>query len=68
MPIVELMRVIKEMSSGDEVELLADDRAFPADVRAWCHKTQNTLIELKEDRATDSTGEKTTHVARVRKS
>jgi tRNA 2-thiouridine synthesizing protein A len=53
------MRVIKTLEGGDEVEVVADDRAFPADVEAWCKKTGNSLISLTQDDAG--------HVARVRK-
>jgi TusA-related sulfurtransferase len=59
MPIIELMRELKTMSAGEEVEVLADDRAFPADVAAWCKKTSNTLVSLAEKGGA--------HVAIVRK-
>ena len=58
-PIVELMRVIKTLPEGDEVEVKADDKAFPADVEAWCKKTGNALVRL--------TMENSEHVALVRK-
>ena len=58
-PIVELMRAVRGMVDGDTVEVLADDRAFPADVTAWCRKTQNILIRI------ESKGE--THLAIVQK-
>lgn len=45
-PIVELMRAMRALSEGESLEVIADDRAFPADVAAWCKKTQNTLISL----------------------
>lgn len=45
-PIVELMRAVRGMHNGETVEILADDRAFPADVAAWCRKTQNVLIQI----------------------
>jgi tRNA 2-thiouridine synthesizing protein A len=48
MPIVELMRVITSALEGDEIVVLADDHAFPADVEAWCRKTGNKLLEVKE--------------------
>jgi tRNA 2-thiouridine synthesizing protein A len=47
-PIVELMRAIREVAVGDEIEVLADDRAFPSDVRAWCTKTGHALLSLGE--------------------
>jgi tRNA 2-thiouridine synthesizing protein A len=58
-PIVELMRVVKTLAGGEEVEVRADDQAFPADVEAWCKKTGNALVRL----AKDESG----HVALVRK-
>jgi tRNA 2-thiouridine synthesizing protein A len=59
MPIVELMRVVSKMAAGEAVEITADDRAFPADVAAWCKKTGNTLVSLSENHSV--------HVAVVRK-
>ncbi len=47
-PIVELMREMRSLGSGESVEVLANDRAFPADVTAWCKKTSNVLLELDE--------------------
>jgi TusA-related sulfurtransferase len=40
------MRAIRAVASGDVIEILADDRAFPADVTAWCRKTNNTLVSI----------------------
>ena len=45
-PIVELMRAIRAVGDGDTIEIIADDRAFPADVAAWCRKTNNALVTL----------------------
>lgn len=58
-PIVELMRTIRGMSDGETVEVIADDRAFPADVTAWCRKTQNALVRMETHADT--------HVAVIRK-
>ena len=58
-PIVELMRAIRGVDDGDTVEVIADDRAFPADVAAWCRKTNNALVKL--DTRADG------HVAVIRK-
>ena len=46
-PIVELMREIRALSNGDTIEILANDRAFPADVTAWCKKTSHVLESLE---------------------
>lgn len=45
-PIVELMRAMRGLREGESLEVIADDRAFPADVSAWCKKTHNTLVRL----------------------
>lgn len=45
-PIVELMRVVRALNDGETVEVVADDRAFPADVAAWCAKTGHKLVVL----------------------
>ena len=58
-PIVELMRAIRGLNNGETIEIIADDRAFPADVAAWCRKTNNSLVLL--DTRTDG------HRAVVRK-
>ncbi len=49
MPIVVLSKEMRSMSSGDELCMLADDPAFPADVEAWCTKTGNVLVSLTSD-------------------
>jgi len=48
-PIVELMREMRTLAVGETVEIIADDRAFPADVTAWCKKTENALLQLRTD-------------------
>jgi tRNA 2-thiouridine synthesizing protein A len=48
-PIVELMRAIRGMTPGETIEVVADDRAFPADVAAWCTKTGNHLLTIEEE-------------------
>jgi tRNA 2-thiouridine synthesizing protein A len=58
-PIVELMRAMAPLESGQEIEIRADDRAFPADVKAWCSKTGHALVEITQS------GE--TFTARVKK-
>jgi TusA-related sulfurtransferase len=46
MPIVELSREMKQAAPGDEIVVMADDRAFPNDVEAWCRQTKNELIQV----------------------
>ncbi len=49
MPIVKLAKKIKEIEVGKVLELLADDVGSKEDVPAWCKRTGNELIEMKEE-------------------
>ncbi|MDH4123879.1 MAG: sulfurtransferase TusA family protein [Thermoplasmata archaeon] len=44
MPIVQLAKKVKEMNSGQILELLADDIGAKEDVPAWCNRTGNQLL------------------------
>ncbi len=48
LPIVMTARAIREVGAGEVVTILADDRAFVADIDAWCNKTGNELVSLEE--------------------
>ncbi len=49
MPIVQLAKKVKEMTSGQVLELLADDIGAKDDIPAWCSRTGNQLIQMEED-------------------
>lgn len=49
MPIVKLSQGIKEINVGEIIEIIATDQSFIPDVEAWCRKTENTLVEIKND-------------------
>jgi tRNA 2-thiouridine synthesizing protein A len=49
LPIVLLAKAMRSVEIGQDVTVLADDRAFPADVKAWCAKTGNPLLSLTEE-------------------
>ena len=49
MPIVQLTKKIKTMKVGDVVEMVADDLGSKEDVPAWCRRTGNELLDVKED-------------------
>lgn len=55
-PIIDLAAQARRAASGDTIEVLNDDAAFPFDVRAWCGGTGHELLSLatqgKEHRAT----------------
>ncbi|MEO0106369.1 MAG: sulfurtransferase TusA family protein [candidate division WOR-3 bacterium] len=48
MPIVKLSQAIKEMKIGEIIEVVASDPSFVPDVEAWCRKTEQKLLEIKE--------------------
>ncbi len=49
MPIVHLAKKVKEMKSGQVLELLADDVGAKEDVPAWCSRTGNQLVGTEEE-------------------
>ena len=49
MPIIKLSSALKTIPVDDELTVLADDRGFPPDVRAWCAKTGHELVSLDEE-------------------
>ena len=48
MPIVKLAKKMKEMQSGQILELVADDVGSKEDVPAWCERTGNELVSSEE--------------------
>ena len=48
MPIVKLSKGIKEVNSGQVLEVVADDPAFIPDVKAWCAKMGHGLVGTNE--------------------
>lgn len=46
MPIVLAAKALKEMAPGQSLTVIADDRAFPEDIRAWCRKMNHQLVSL----------------------
>lgn len=49
MPIVQLAKKVKELASGQVLELLADDVGSKDDVPAWTNRTGNELLGMEED-------------------
>ena len=50
MPIVKLAKKMKELPVGKVLELISDDVGSKEDVPAWCKRTNNQLVEMKEDK------------------
>jgi TusA-related sulfurtransferase len=44
MPIINLARAMKQMETGQVIELLSDDEGARADVPAWCEQTGNEFL------------------------
>jgi len=49
MPIVHLAKKVKEMSSGQVLELLADDIGSKDDIPAWTNRTGHQLLGMEEE-------------------
>lgn len=49
MPIVHLAKKVKELKSGQVLELLADDVGAKEDVPAWCSRTGHSLVGHEEE-------------------
>jgi tRNA 2-thiouridine synthesizing protein A len=45
LPIVKTSRAVREMASGELVEVLATDPGSVQDFSAWCRSTGNELVE-----------------------
>lgn len=48
-PITDLLRAYRKASNGDVIELLATDPGVKADAKAWCERTNNELVSIKEE-------------------
>lgn len=49
MPIVKTNKTLKNMNSGEVLEVIATDKGSINDFKAWCETTGNEYINLKED-------------------
>lgn len=48
LPIVEITRSVRQMESGQLLEVQAKDRAFRSDVEAWCRRTGHILEQFTD--------------------
>lgn len=48
MPIVEVSKAVREMTTGDLLEVTATDLAFKLDIEAWARKMGHTLESFEE--------------------
>ena len=48
MPIAHTAKKIKELETGQVLEVLADDEGIKEDLPAWCRTTGNELLSIEE--------------------
>ena len=46
MPIMKIALAVKKGAPSDVFEIMCDDPAFEADVKAWCSETGNILSKI----------------------
>jgi tRNA 2-thiouridine synthesizing protein A len=49
MPIVKTSQKVKELSSGQVLEIRADDEGIKEDMPAWCNTTGNEFLGIEEE-------------------
>ena len=50
-PILMTARVMADLQSGDQLEVVGDDPEIAVDMPAWCEQSGNRLLELRRDGA-----------------
>ena len=48
MPIVKTAQKIKELKTGEVLEVVADDKGIKQDMPAWCQTTGNERLGVEE--------------------
>ncbi|MFH2141553.1 MAG: sulfurtransferase TusA family protein [Bacteroidota bacterium] len=48
MPMMKLAKAMKELNSGDVLEMLGTDPGTKSDMPKWCEKTGNILLEQSD--------------------
>ncbi|MFW9823596.1 MAG: sulfurtransferase TusA family protein [Candidatus Thorarchaeota archaeon] len=49
MPVLKTKKELKNINSGEVIEVIADDVGAKKDIPAMLNKTGNELVELRED-------------------
>lgn len=49
-PILRLSKAVKNLKTGERVEMIATDPGSVKDIQAWSQQTGNTLVESRQDR------------------
>ena len=48
MPIVKVAKKIKEIKTGEVLEVIADDKGIKRDMPAWCNATGHECLKVEE--------------------
>ena len=48
-PLMELVKTIKQLETGDVIDLLSKDEGSVKDIPAWVEKAGHVLLEIKEE-------------------
>jgi len=48
-PILKVAVKAKELHPGDILEIVADCHSFPGDIKAWCVRTNKTLLVCADE-------------------
>lgn len=48
-PLMELVKTVKELETGDVVDLLSSDEGSVKDIPKWVEKAGHKMIEVKEE-------------------
>ena len=49
MPIVKTAETVKELKTGEVLEVVADDKGIKQDMPAWCQSTGHEFLGVEED-------------------
>ena len=49
MPIILTSKKIKELTTGQVLEVLSDDEGIKKDMPAWCETTGNEMVGMEEE-------------------
>jgi len=53
MPIILTSKKIKELASGQVLEVISDDEGIKKDMPAWCETTGHHMVGIEEEGAAD---------------
>jgi tRNA 2-thiouridine synthesizing protein A len=48
-PVIKVAKAIKDMGSGEVIEMLGTDPGSKEDLGAWCERTGHKLLDITDD-------------------